>query len=75
LHERSRPNFPLFSFQNYIIQNLLTFTQYLVSLQVFNPEGLGPPTTVAVITDESGKSHSPQPSNFKVEEMKRRVDI
>jgi len=41
--------------QTFIIQNLLTFTQYLVSLQVFNPEGLGPPTTVAVITDEGGQ--------------------
>ncbi|OXA52432.1 Protein sidekick-2 [Folsomia candida] len=41
--------------ESYIIQKLMTFTQYLVSLQVFNPEGLGPPTTVAVITDEGGK--------------------
>ncbi|CAG7824942.1 unnamed protein product, partial [Allacma fusca] len=40
--------------QSYTIDNLMTFTQYLVSLQVFNPEGLGPSTTVAVITDEGG---------------------
>ena len=30
------------------------FTQYLVSVQVFNPEGLGPATTVVVMTDEGG---------------------
>ncbi len=36
------------------IQKLDVFTQYLVSLQVYNPEGLGPSTTVVVMTDEGG---------------------
>ncbi|XP_023240464.1 tyrosine-protein phosphatase 99A-like, partial [Centruroides sculpturatus] len=36
----------------YTIRNLATFTQYIVSVQVFNPEGDGPPTSVAVMTDE-----------------------
>uniref|UniRef100_A0A182VRC0 Fibronectin type-III domain-containing protein n=1 Tax=Anopheles minimus TaxID=112268 RepID=A0A182VRC0_9DIPT len=39
---------------NHEIHNLETYTQYLVSIQVFNPEGLGPPTTVLVMTDEGG---------------------
>ena len=39
----------------YVIQKLEIFTQYLVSLQVENPEGLGPSTTVVVMTDEGGK--------------------
>lgn len=42
-------------FQSHTIQNLETYTQYLVSLQVFNPEGPGPNTTVLVMTDEGGK--------------------
>ncbi len=37
------------------IQKLDIFTQYLVSLQVYNPEGLGPSTTVVVMTDEGGE--------------------
>lgn len=41
--------------QSHEIQNLETFTQYLVSIQVFNPEGLGPATTVLCMTDEGGK--------------------
>ena len=36
----------------FTIKNLSVFTQYLVSLQVMNPEGVGPPTTVVVMTDE-----------------------
>ncbi|CAB4058090.1 PTPRG [Lepeophtheirus salmonis] len=36
----------------YVIQKLQIFTQYLVSLQIYNPEGLGPSTTVVVMTDE-----------------------
>ena len=31
------------------------FTQYLVSLEVENPEGSGPATTVVVMTDEGGE--------------------
>ena len=40
---------------HYTIQDLEAFTQYLVSLQIVNPAGLGPPTTVVVMTDEGGK--------------------
>ncbi|KAL1481209.1 hypothetical protein MTO96_034604, partial [Rhipicephalus appendiculatus] len=36
----------------YTIRNLDTFTQYLVSLQVFNPAGRGPAVVVPVMTDE-----------------------
>ncbi|KAH0541171.1 hypothetical protein KQX54_021205 [Cotesia glomerata] len=43
--------------ERHIIQNLETYTQYTVWLQVFNPEGTGPNTSVTVMTDEgeSGK--------------------
>lgn len=41
--------------QTYTIKNLRPFTQYLVSLQVTNPEGAGPPSTIAVMTDEGGE--------------------
>ena len=34
------------------IKQLKVFTQYLVSLAVRNPEGLGPATTVVVMSDE-----------------------
>nr|XP_045589970.1 protein sidekick-1-like [Procambarus clarkii] len=37
---------------SHVVQGLRTYTQYLVSLQVFNPEGYGPTSTVAVMTDE-----------------------
>ena len=40
--------------EKYTIQRLQIFTQYLVSVQVINPEGLGPATTVVVMTDEGG---------------------
>ena len=36
----------------FTIKNLSVFTQYLVSLEVRNPEGGGPATTVVVMTDE-----------------------
>lgn len=42
-------------FQTHTIEDLETYTQYLVSLQVFNPEGHGPNTTVLVMTDEGGE--------------------
>lgn len=48
----------LTKYQSHAIQGLQTFTQYMISLQVFNPEGLGPSTTVIVMTDEGGKSFS-----------------
>ncbi|CAO1427366.1 unnamed protein product [Diamesa hyperborea] len=54
------------SVESHEIQNLETFTQYLVSLQVFNPEGLGPPTTVLVMTDEGIPS---KPQYVKVLEV------
>ena len=42
-------------FQEFTIENLATYTQYLVSLRVYNPEGNGPETIVVVMTDEGGK--------------------
>ncbi|CAL4083881.1 unnamed protein product [Meganyctiphanes norvegica] len=43
----------------HLVEDLRTYTQYLVSLLVFNPEGDGPETTVAVMTDE-GRPGPPQ---------------
>ncbi|XP_059092018.1 tyrosine-protein phosphatase 99A-like [Tigriopus californicus] len=40
----------------YTIDGLETYTQYLVSLKVFNPEGNGPETIVVVMTDEGAPS-------------------
>ncbi|EDW39081.1 GL20562 [Drosophila persimilis] len=45
--------------QSHEIQNLQTYTQYKVTVQVFNPEGLGPETTILVMTDEGGECHIP----------------
>ncbi|KAK8771955.1 hypothetical protein V5799_024803 [Amblyomma americanum] len=47
-HESHR----ILSSEQYTIRNLETFTQYLVSLQVFNPAGRGPAVVVPVMTDE-----------------------
>ncbi|XP_028968675.1 tyrosine-protein phosphatase 99A [Galendromus occidentalis] len=44
---------------HYTIRNLEVYTQYLVSLQVFNPAGRGPPVVVPVMTDE-GIPSAPQ---------------
>ena len=41
--------------QSYTIEGLSVFTQYLVSIKVYNPEGAGPETIVVVMTDEGGK--------------------
>lgn len=41
--------------QSHEILNLEPYTQYKVTVQVFNPEGLGPETTILVMTDEGGK--------------------
>lgn len=41
----------------HIITGLKTYTQYLVSIQVINPEGLGPASTVVVMTEEGVPSH------------------
>lgn len=45
----------IFSPQNHEIHDLDIYTQYLISIQVFNPEGLGPITSVVVMTDEGGE--------------------
>ena len=42
-------------FSRHIIDSLSTYTQYLVSLQVINPKGAGPSSTVVVMTNEGGK--------------------
>jgi hypothetical protein len=44
------------SVQSYTLEGLAVYTQYLVSLRVYNPEGSGPETIVVVMTDEGGKS-------------------
>ncbi|XP_059219737.1 protein sidekick-2-like [Stomoxys calcitrans] len=44
--------------ENHEILNLEPYTQYKVTVQVFNPEGLGPETTILVMTDEGGTTHS-----------------
>ena len=44
-------------FQSHTLEELSVFTQYLVSLRVFNPEGAGPDTIVVVMTDEGGDHH------------------
>lgn len=41
--------------QSHEIHDLEIYTQYLISIQVFNPEGFGPSSTVAVMTDEGGE--------------------
>jgi receptor-type tyrosine-protein phosphatase gamma len=40
--------------QSYTLEGLAVYTQYLVSLRVYNPEGSGPETIVVVMTDEGG---------------------
>jgi hypothetical protein len=47
--------FFLSSAQSYTLEGLAVYTQYLVSLRVYNPEGSGPETIVVVMTDEGGK--------------------
>jgi receptor-type tyrosine-protein phosphatase gamma len=42
--------------QSYTLEGLAVYTQYLVSLRVYNPEGSGPETIVVVMTDEGGES-------------------
>ena len=49
----------------HIISGLNTYTQYLVSLQVINPKGLGPSSTVVVMTDEGGISNLFNPDSNK----------
>ncbi len=40
--------------QNYTLRNLEPYTEYLVTLRVFNPAGDGPTATLAASTDEGG---------------------
>ncbi len=39
----------------YILRDLTPYTQYLFSIRVFNPQGVGPVSTVVVMTDEGGE--------------------
>ncbi|TDG52372.1 hypothetical protein AWZ03_001202 [Drosophila navojoa] len=48
--------------ESHEIQNLETYTQYKVTVQVFNPEGLGPETTILVMTDEGAAAAAHGPS-------------
>ena len=55
----------------FTIVDLQPFTQYLVSLRVINPAGLGPETKVVVMTDEGGKnlkevSRGRRPASFLI---------
>ena len=45
----------MFVYFRHVISGLATYTQYLVSLQVINPKGAGPSSTVVVMTNEGGK--------------------
>ncbi|KAG7198498.1 hypothetical protein KM043_005871 [Ampulex compressa] len=51
---------------NHSIYNLETYTQYLVSLQVFNPAGHGPASTVSVMTDEGALVPAVDKSCFRL---------
>ncbi|KAG5670578.1 hypothetical protein PVAND_000830 [Polypedilum vanderplanki] len=51
------------SVESHEITNLEIFTQYLVSIQVFNPEGPGPASTVLIMTDEGIPS---KPRNLRL---------
>lgn len=68
-----------FSFHNNLqsheIHRLETYTQYLVSLQVFNPEGPGPATTVLVMTDEGGECFFLFSFYFGLDENKSYLDF
>lgn len=41
--------------QNYTLRNLEPYSEYLVTLRVFNPQGDGPTTTLIASTEEGGK--------------------
>lgn len=43
--------------QQYTLRGLEPFTKYTISLQVFNPAGDGPATTIQEMTDEGGMHH------------------
>jgi hypothetical protein len=46
----------IFIFQSHELQGLETYTPYIVNLQVYNPEGYGPQSSVFVMTDEGSKN-------------------
>ncbi|CAB4063723.1 PTPRG [Lepeophtheirus salmonis] len=46
----------------YSLTGLKVYTQYLVSIRVFNPEGQGPETIVVVMTDEGAPSSPRNPA-------------
>ena len=41
--------------QSHTLEGLAVYTQYLLSIKVYNPEGSGPETIVVVMTDEGGQ--------------------
>ena len=41
--------------KSYTLEGLAVYTQYLLSIKVYNPEGSGPETIVVVMTDEGGQ--------------------
>ena len=49
------PTLAINSTQNYTLRGLEPFTEYLVTLRVFNPKGDGPSVAIAATTDEGGK--------------------
>lgn len=54
------------SIQNYTLRSLEPFTEYLVSLRVFNPQGDGPTATLAATTDEGVSS---PPRNITIQRV------
>ena len=63
-------------FQSYTLQGLEVYTQYLVSVRVFNPEGPGPETIVVVMTDEGGTiviDTRPETDNMRTRRLEIRI--
>lgn len=52
--------------QNYTLRSLEPYTEYLVSLRVFNPQGDGPTATLAATTDEGVSS---PPRNITIQRV------
>ena len=44
--------------QSHTLTGLVMYTQYLLSIKVYTPEGSGPDTIVVVMTDEGGQLYS-----------------
>ena len=49
----------IFPRQSYLIEHLEPYTQYEVTLQVKNPEDLGPPASITATTGEGGEATVP----------------